>query len=832
MRRLSAFPRLAALAGALALFAAAPAHAQSSFTANWPLSTSSQYTGTATGNAVAYQEIIGNGAPPMTVFNYTAQGQRLYMGNPGWVAGPEDPAKYAEFNAAATSGQALTVTSVLFEYGASVTANSMKSNVYYSTDGWITRTPLGATPIYPTPGMGIFTASPNVTVPAGSFFSLRIYPYAVTTQLAGSPQFAVHNSVTFSGTTAPASGACVAPPSGMTSWWSGDGTTTDLTTNANTGTLVGGATYGPGKVGQAFSFATTNDYVSVPDAPSLDIGTGDFSIDAWVRTTAPSLMIVDKLVDPSGQLTNAVGYRMYLGGGRLGFVMGDGSTFENIGTSAPVINDGQWHFVTVTVQRGSVTGGKMYVDGVFVRDFFTTMTLGSLANAAPLLLGRQQTAPPVGPSGDLDEVEIFNRALTPAEITALYTAGSAGKCKPSTVGLVCGTKFNDLDGNGVRSGSEPGLPGWIISLSHNPGSGPVTVSTGTDGTGAYCFSNLLARTYTLAETQQTGWSQTAPAAPGTYTVPLAGGQTVLGMAFGNRQAVCTAPPPGMKAWWTRRRHRERPDDERQHRHARRRRHVRPRQGRPGVLIRHGCGLRERAQRPVAQLRHRRLLHRRLGAHHVHRRDDRQQDDRHGGQPDRLLHAHRQRPPQLRLGRRDAAGQRRQHLDRDQRRSVALRGHDGAARVALDAPVVHRRHPVVHDAHVGHEQSHGLALNTAPLLIGRNLLFSNPGFAGQVDELEIFNRVLTGAELAAIYAASTAGKCKTPTTTPGSICGTKFNDLNGDGVRSGSEPGLPGLDDQPDRSGFGPLSRPQRRPASNGGYCFTDLHARHVHARGE
>ena len=48
------------------------ARAQTAFTASWPLSTTSQYTGTATGNAVAYQEVIGNGTPPMTVFDYTA----------------------------------------------------------------------------------------------------------------------------------------------------------------------------------------------------------------------------------------------------------------------------------------------------------------------------------------------------------------------------------------------------------------------------------------------------------------------------------------------------------------------------------------------------------------------------------------------------------------------------------------------------------------------------------------------------------------------------------------------------------------------------------------
>ena len=825
----SSVARLCAL---LACATALPvAHAQSSFTASWPLSSTSQYTGTATGNAVAYQEVIGTGTPPMSVFNYTAQGQRLYMGNPGWVAGTEDPTRYAEFNAAATAGQALTVTSVLFEYGATVTANSMAGNVYYSTDGWITRTQLGATLAYPTPGMGIFTASPNVTVPAGSFFSLRIYPFAVTSQMAGSPQFAVHNSVTLSGTTAPASGTCTPPPSGMTGWWDGDGNANDLTTNANHGTLMGAATYAAGKVGQAFSFASNADYVTVPDAPALNFGTGSFTIDAWVRTTTPTAMIVSK---NGGTGTNPVGYSFYITSGQLTLVINDGTQGLGVagGNLGTPLNDGQWHFVAVTLQRGSPSTFTFYVDGQQTVSSTTGSVnpTGSISNTAPQLIGRYQFIPNFGTPQQIDELEVFNRVLTGAEIAAIYTAGAAGKCKtPPTqpTGLVCGTKFNDLDGNGVRSGTEPGLPNWTIHLSHgtNPNALPTTVSTGTDGTGAYCFANLLARTYSLSEVQQTGWTQTAPAPPGTHTVPLAAGQTVTGLDFGNRQAVCTPPPSGMTGWW---------DGD----------------GTPNDLTtnaNHGTLVGAATYGPgkvgqafsfatandYVSVPDAPALNVGTGDFSIDAwvrttSSDAQLINKSSGTLSNLTGYYmRIASGLISYGWGDGNVQvngvtiSSTPLNDGQWHFVAMtvqRGSPSTLSVYADGQLI------ASTPMSGTNNPTGSLTNTAPLLIGRNTAFQSSGFVGQLDEVELFNRVLTAAEIAAIYDAGTAGKCKSSPPPPtGSICGIKFNDLNGDGLLglNGSEPGLPGWTIHLTGPGSPPFTA-STTTGSDGAYCFANL----------
>src|SRR5437764_15361124 len=74
---------------------------------------------------------------------------------------------------------------------------------------------------------------------------------------------------------------CTSPPANMVSWWSADGNANGIQ-GSNNGTLQNGATFGPGKVGQAFSFDGVNDYVRVPDNPNLYPAAGPLTVDAWI----------------------------------------------------------------------------------------------------------------------------------------------------------------------------------------------------------------------------------------------------------------------------------------------------------------------------------------------------------------------------------------------------------------------------------------------------------------------------------------------------------------------------------------------------------------------
>ncbi len=140
--------------------------------------------------------------------------------------------------------------------------------------------------------------------------------------------------------------------------------------------------------------------------------------------------------------------------------------------------------------------------------------------------------------GALDELELFNRALTPQEIQAIYSAGPKGKCKATKL---CLLKFEDANGNGNLDSGETLLPNWQFNVTPALPANPNPVSTGSSG--AACFT-ASAGSYTISEVVPPGWTPTTPAS---QTVTLATGQWA-GRAFGNKRS-CYPQPSGLVAWW-------------------------------------------------------------------------------------------------------------------------------------------------------------------------------------------------------------------------------------------------------------------------------------------
>jgi hypothetical protein len=233
---------------------------------------------------------------------------------------------------------------------------------------------------------------------------------------------------------------CACAPSGMVGWWpmdevSGDTMVTDIAGSFNdAGTpkpsgLVGYTTNNPGPQpavgvvgGALWFFNGTHVEVAAPST-DLDVGTGDFSIDAWIRVTAhqPIFAIVDKFDASSG-----TGFAFGLFFGSL-YLDINGTQFY----SAPSgFFPGQnWTHVAVTIKRNALAGGTFYIDGAPLGTTFAPPS-GSVTNTLSLLIAKSRQ---YGSFGDyqIDELEIFNRALSASDIQRIYNAGSAGKCRVS-----------------------------------------------------------------------------------------------------------------------------------------------------------------------------------------------------------------------------------------------------------------------------------------------------------------------------------------------------------------------------------------------------------------
>ena len=219
------------------------------------------------------------------------------------------------------------------------------------------------------------------------------------------------------------------------SWWTfneGSGTTaTDTGSGGNTGTLEASATWGTGNIGSyALSLDGTNgNYVLVgdPGSGNLDFGTSDFSISLWFKTsdTTNTEMLVNKRFSGSCEPALDEGYYIIMdpGGDFFGAIC-DGGTV-NKGTAVWAGKaDGAWHHLVMLVDTTNDVL-QLYGDGVQVGSDTDITGYGSLSNNQGLAIGSDNFATAVF-NGLIDDVRIYNRVITPTEITDMYNQTEGG----------------------------------------------------------------------------------------------------------------------------------------------------------------------------------------------------------------------------------------------------------------------------------------------------------------------------------------------------------------------------------------------------------------------
>lgn len=226
---------------------------------------------------------------------------------------------------------------------------------------------------------------------------------------------------------------CFPAPDGLVAWWPGDGNTNDIQ-GGNTGALVNGATFASGKVGESFSVDGVDDYIEVPHSAVLNIQQA-ITIDVWVMKlgacTDNCWVVMKQNEADSLSCCDHLRYGLYVAGytdNRAGFSLSLDNWTDVLTSPNPIPNN-EWTHIAGTFD-GSIA--KLYVNGVLSNSQAQEGVITSTTQG-PLYIGATRHGYDEFFNGQIDEVEIFDRALSDGEIFAIYEAGSAGKCKAETL---------------------------------------------------------------------------------------------------------------------------------------------------------------------------------------------------------------------------------------------------------------------------------------------------------------------------------------------------------------------------------------------------------------
>jgi PKD repeat protein len=217
---------------------------------------------------------------------------------------------------------------------------------------------------------------------------------------------------------------------GLIGYWSvNDGTATDQSGNGNHGTVYGATVVG-GKSGNAFSFDGDDDYIDIGDRSNFDI-TGDITISVWFKTSTSQMgCIVGKLdqVNPDNGYdlamrdsfsTNPSGKILF----RVASNSNGPSEYDAVQTVS-TFTDNVWHLLTAIYTPDGVSRPKIYIDAVEQSVSNSGIPLSSIGASPGYPLKLAEYSPGSGVfnfNGALDDVRIYNRALTENEIQELFT---------------------------------------------------------------------------------------------------------------------------------------------------------------------------------------------------------------------------------------------------------------------------------------------------------------------------------------------------------------------------------------------------------------------------
>ena len=208
-----------------------------------------------------------------------------------------------------------------------------------------------------------------------------------------------------------------------------DGDATDSSGQANNAIASGAVTYPSGGVNQYAQFNAANEHVSLDSPATLDFGSGiDFSVSLLLRSS--STFTTDNAVASNKNWAsgNNPGWVIAVNtNGSWQWNIGDGSNRLDYDSPGGLLYDGSWHHVTAVHDRDG--SAQLYFDGVLVSELGMA-GIGNINGLATALATDGTLAYPSFP-GCLDEFRIWRRKLLPAEVAELHSSFAIKRCPAS-----------------------------------------------------------------------------------------------------------------------------------------------------------------------------------------------------------------------------------------------------------------------------------------------------------------------------------------------------------------------------------------------------------------
>jgi len=231
------------------------------------------------------------------------------------------------------------------------------------------------------------------------------------------------------GSTSSAGAAAFDPTAGLVAHFTFDESSGAVATNAKDSTknakCIGACTHPEGKLGRAFGLrnnTSTSDWIELP--AGIFVGHSALTLSVWLRdlstsrgaaplfhfsaTTKDALYFV-----PDDSTSQSSSRGAHLGGVR------SGSSFVDLWSTSPDLTDKEWHHVAVSWGTASI---DLYIDGTSVGSGKATASTmpSQLAAASTNYLGRARDDSILALFGELDDLRIYDRALSASQLKLLY----------------------------------------------------------------------------------------------------------------------------------------------------------------------------------------------------------------------------------------------------------------------------------------------------------------------------------------------------------------------------------------------------------------------------